>query len=97
MMLTHGSQLLSPLFCAWSSIELDQAIFAQLSATGTLSAGNFRASTSGTAADANDIILYDTDSGALFYDPDGSGSDAAIQFATLIGLPPVTAADFTVA
>ena len=54
---------------------------------------NFRASTSGTAADANDYILYDTDSGQLFYDADGSGAGARVLFATVTAGSTLTAAD----
>jgi Ca2+-binding RTX toxin-like protein len=78
------------------SIELENGIFRKLAATGSLSDANFRASADGTAADADDYILYDTDSGALSYDADGNGAGAAVQFVTLVGLPDVTAADFLV-
>jgi Ca2+-binding RTX toxin-like protein len=77
-------------------IALENAIFAVLAAPGTLASGNFRASAGGSAADADDFILHDTDSGALFYDADGSGPGAAVQFATLAGNPAITAADFIV-
>ena len=78
------------------TLALENAIFKKLTATGALSAANFRASINGSAGDTNDFILYDTDSGALYYDADGSGAGTAIQFATLIGMPTVTAADFMV-
>jgi Ca2+-binding RTX toxin-like protein len=45
------------------------------------------------AADANDRIIYDNKSGKLFYDADGTGSVAAVQFATLVGKPSLSAAD----
>ncbi|MGZ8360988.1 MAG: calcium-binding protein, partial [Allosphingosinicella sp.] len=74
-------------------IALDDAVFTGL-APGALPAGAFR---SGAAAqDADDRIIYDPATGALFFDADGNGGGAAIQFATLAtGLTP-TAADFVV-
>lgn len=49
----------------------------------------------GTAAhDADDRIIYHQPSGALFYDGDGIGGLAQIQFATLQGSPVLTANDF---
>ena len=78
------------------SFQLENAILKMLKSTGTLGAANFRASTAGTAADANDYVLYDTDSGALYYDADGTGAGAAVQFATLVGCPSLTAVDFIV-
>ena len=38
------------------------------------------------AADANDYILFDTTSGTLYYDADGSGAGGRIAFARLNGL-----------
>ena len=48
------------------------------------------------AHDADDRIIYDENSGALFYDADGSGAGAAVQFASLRHHPAITAADFLV-
>ncbi len=77
-------------------IELENAIFKKLSRTGVLSAANFHESIDGTAAHTNDFILYNTRTGELDYDADGSGPGLALQFATLIGVPLVAAADFIV-
>lgn len=56
----------------------------------------FKASGTGAAGDATDYILYNTNTGALFYDADGNGVAAAIQFATLTGKPALSAGEFLV-
>jgi Ca2+-binding RTX toxin-like protein len=78
------------------TIRLDNAVFAAVGATGALLSGYFRANTTGTAQDANDHVIYETDTGKLFYDADGTGGGAAIQFATLTGNPAISVADFQV-
>ncbi|WP_127995561.1 beta strand repeat-containing protein [Piscinibacter defluvii] len=74
-------------------IELENAAFAKLTSVGTLAAANFRANATGTAVDANDHVLWNTSTGQLFYDADGSGAGAAVLLATLSGNPGLTAAD----
>lgn len=49
-----------------------------------------------TAADAQDRIIYDRSKGALFYDADGTGSGAMVQFALIANKALITAADFFV-
>jgi Ca2+-binding RTX toxin-like protein/subtilisin family serine protease len=78
------------------TIRLDDAVFSAISVTGPLMSGFFRANETGVAQDRNDYIVYETDSGKLFYDADGSGAGAAIQFAMLTDHPTITAADFVV-
>ncbi|MFI0848969.1 hypothetical protein [Mesorhizobium sp. IMUNJ 23232] len=75
---------------------LSDAIFTKLN-TGVMLSGYFRANTTGLAQDSNDHIIYETDTGKLFYDADGLGGAAGIQFAKLaVGLA-LTNADFSVA
>jgi len=64
-------------------------------AAGILSAGAFYI---GAAAhDANDRIIFNHVTGELFYDADGTGSAAAVRFATLSGpIGTLTNADFFV-
>lgn len=80
------------------TIHLENAIFTRLTVAGNLSAGNFRSGANiSTAADANDYIIYNTTTGDLFYDQDGSGVGVAVRFATLTGSPDALShADFVV-
>ena len=48
-----------------------------------------------TDTHVNNYIIYDSSTGIVSYD-DGSGAGTAVQFATLTGLPTLTATDFTV-
>ncbi|MDQ8755946.1 hypothetical protein RCO27_06860, partial [Sphingosinicella sp. LHD-64] len=74
-------------------IYLDNTIFSTLG-DGALAAGAFR--TGAAAIEADDRIIYDSSSGALFYDADGSGTGAAIQFASLSAGLALGAGDFLV-
>ena len=65
------------------TIQLDHTIFSALS-TGALAAGAFN--TGAVATQADDHILYDQASKALYYDADGAGGVAAVKFATISNL-----------
>ncbi|MGP3699482.1 calcium-binding protein, partial [Rhodobacter sp. NSM] len=77
------------------TILLENAIFTTLSA-GTLAASAFASNMTGKATDALDRLIYEKDSGALWYDADGTGSGARIQFATISAGLSLTAVDFLV-
>ncbi|MFI0846807.1 calcium-binding protein [Mesorhizobium sp. IMUNJ 23232] len=82
---------------AADTIQLDNAVFAALTATGTLAAAAFRANATGLAADSSDRIIYDTDDGELYYDAHGNGAGApGIAFARLVAGLSLTNADFVV-
>jgi Ca2+-binding RTX toxin-like protein len=78
------------------TIQLENAIFTAFTATGTLAAGRLRAGAGiRTAADSNDFLIYDSTSGALYYDADGSGAaHAPVAFATLGAGLALTVSDF---
>jgi Ca2+-binding RTX toxin-like protein len=84
---TTNKDNITDFLSANDTIVLDNSIFTKLITEGVLSANNFRSSTTGTAADDNDYILYNTTTGGLFYDADGNKSGVAIQFATLTSKP----------
>ena len=76
--------------------ELVRTIFNGIAATGALDADAFVANTTGNAEDATDRIIYNSNTGGVFYDPDGTGVTAATQFATVTAGLGITAADFNV-
>ena len=77
-------------------IELGSNVFGSLHATsGVLNNNEFHIGAA--ALTINDHIIYNSISGALSYDADGSGAGVAIQFATLsAGLNTITNTDFRV-
>ena len=60
---------------------LDQTVFTNLTGPGTLVSGEFHKGHH--AADGDDYIIYNPDTGSLYYDPDGNGSAHKVQFAQL--------------
>jgi serralysin len=63
------------------TIYLTAKFFPQAGKAGALTAEAFHIGAAAEAAD--DRIVYNSDSGALFYDADGNGGGAAVQFATI--------------
>jgi Ca2+-binding RTX toxin-like protein len=78
------------------TIRLDNAVFNAIVGVGFLSAAQFVANTSGTASDSSDRIIYETDTGKLFYDSNGNAAGGSVQFATLSAGLGITSADFFV-
>lgn len=73
------------------TIALSKSVFNKLSGS-SLDPTAFYIGTG--AADASDRIIYNSSTGALYYDPDGKGGVAQQQFATLSKGLAMTAADF---
>lgn len=65
------------------TIHLAIHVVPEIDARGPLNKGNFAANVSGMALDANDYILYETWSGRLYYDADGSGAGAKVLLAII--------------
>jgi Ca2+-binding RTX toxin-like protein len=74
------------------SIRLEDAIFAGLTNAGRAAAFHIGK----TAADGSDRIIYNPETGALFFDADGKGGVAQIRFATLDTGLDLTAADIVI-
>lgn len=78
-------------------IQLDNAVMAALSPAGTmLSYVMFTANAEGVALDDNDRIIFETDTGLLSYDADGTGEGAAVVFARMTPGLALNWADFWV-
>ena len=75
------------------TIFLDRSIFTGIAANGTLAATAFV--NGAAAADASDRIIYDSATGNIFYDEDGTGATAQILFATVVPGTALTNADFS--
>jgi Ca2+-binding RTX toxin-like protein len=70
-----------------------------LGAASAWSAGDVRfwsAAGATSGHDADDRLVYNTSTGSLYYDPDGSGAGAAQIVATFQGNPSILASDITV-
>ncbi len=65
------------------TIRLENAIFTKIGANGTLKAGAFWTNNTGRAHDRDDRIIYDKNSGVLYYDPDGTGSAKGVAFTNI--------------
>ncbi len=77
------------------TIQLENSVFTQLTSIGTLSAANFKIGAAG--ADANDYVIYNSITGGLFYDADGSGTAGASTQIALLGTNlTLTNSDFVV-
>ena len=86
-----GVDLILDLQVGIDKIALDDSVFGGLAA---VTASNFVTGTS--AQDADDRIIYDPNTGALFFDADGNGAGAAVQFAALSTGLALSASDFMV-
>ncbi|CAM8635598.1 COG2931 RTX toxins and related Ca2+-binding proteins [Paracoccaceae bacterium] len=76
-------------------ILLDNAIFSAI-AGGSLTAAAFAANTAGAATTAAHRIIYETDTGKVFYDANGSAAGGNVQVATLNPALGLTHTDFSV-
>jgi Ca2+-binding RTX toxin-like protein len=78
------------------TIRLDNAVFTKVGGNGALKSGAFYANMTGKAHDSSDRIIYEKDTGKLFFDADGTGKVAGVHFATLTNKAAVTVKDFFV-
>ena len=66
------------------TIYLDLSVFTAFGKLGAIAPGAFN--TGSVATEADDRIIFNVATGDLFYDADGNGRGAAVQFATIAGI-----------
>jgi Ca2+-binding RTX toxin-like protein len=88
-----GKDIITDFLHGTDKIELHLDQYTNLAG---FSAANLVSSATGSAADANDYLLFNTTSKLLSYDADGSGAGAAVNIATLTGVTTFTASDVVV-
>ena len=75
-------------------IQLQSTIFTVLASRGVLTTDQFAANASGAAQDANDRVIYETDTGNLYYDSNGSIDGGSTLFARVSSELPLSNEDF---
>jgi Ca2+-binding RTX toxin-like protein len=78
------------------TIWLAGAIFTKLGAGAAHALSGAFFHVGAAARDADDYIIYNQMTGALFYDSNGSAAGGAIQIAALVNKPVLTVSDFVV-
>ncbi|WP_298169391.1 calcium-binding protein [Novosphingobium sp.] len=79
-------------------LSFSRAVYTGFAATGAMSVDAFWSGTGvNTAHDATDRFIYNTATGVLWYDADGTGASAAVQVAQLTGAPALAFSDFLIA
>ncbi|MBC7150946.1 MAG: calcium-binding protein [Rhizobium sp.] len=78
------------------TISLENSVFTTIGAVGTLAASAFVRNTTGLAQDASDRIIYESDTGNLFYDSNGNAAGGSVLIAVLDPGLLMTNLDFTV-
>jgi serralysin len=75
-------------------LRLDDSVFTELGGRGALASAAFHVGAS--AADSSDRVIYNENTGGLFYDRDGSGAAAQVRFATLDTNLALSSSDFEI-
>ena len=96
---TANADRVSDFVSGADKVQLDDSAFTAIGALGNFAAGDgrFWAAAGATSGhDANDRVVYNTSTGSLYYDADGSGAGAAQLIGTFTGNPAVVATDIAV-
>jgi Ca2+-binding RTX toxin-like protein len=78
------------------TIQLNAEIFTQFISVGRLSINQFVSGANAVALDGDNYLIYDTSSGKLYYDEDGSGNAIQQEIVSLVGMPDLTVDNFVI-
>ena len=78
------------------TIALENSVFTTIGAVGVLAAGAFVRNTTGLAQDASDRIIYESDTGNLFYDSNGNAAGGSVLIGVLSVDLLLTSGDFSI-
>ncbi|UVC09505.1 M10 family metallopeptidase [Rhizobium sp. TH2] len=78
------------------TIAFNNKVFTKLGVDGALSFDAFRSNLTGKAEDASDRLIYETDTGELYYDFDGDKQGGSVLVAKLSTFPGLGFGDFLV-
>jgi serralysin len=81
-------------FTSTDTIRLENAIFTALAGVGTLNASQFASNTTGVATNSSQRIIYEADTGNLYYDHNGNAAGGSVLFAHLNPGLALTNSDF---
>lgn len=91
---TANHDIISDFIHRQDHLQIDVAVFKAGLVAGSLRADQFVANATGLAQDASDRFIYNTSTGVLVFDPDGTGSAHATEIAVLSGGATLAATDF---
>jgi serralysin len=91
----RNSDVISDYNASADTLLLDGSVFLGLG-TGQIARSAFAANAMGLARDSNDRIVFETDTGRVFYDGDGTGAGRKVLFATVSSGIAMTYQDFVV-
>ncbi len=92
---TQGNDTITDFAVGADKLQLVSSGFANL-ALGTLAAGSFVAGAAPMATTGAAQFLYNTGTGQLSFDTNGTGVGGVVNLVTLLGTPALTAADLVV-
>lgn len=75
-------------------LVFDKTVFESLG--NGFTAANLKVNKTGSAADTNDYLIFNTTNRTLYYDADGSGNQHAVAVVELTGVSLLVASDFTI-